>query len=471
MNAMTLPAEYRDDLEGIERSVAQAEPEKRQEIFAMSCREGVRWYTVKGVPQDEVLGRLEEIGIAGGIPPSEVQMALAAALANPYDPSVDGRRNAPDKSSNDPTEHRDARQAQDAGDHNLRPTPIRFPLVPFEALRPGIDPPYLVKGLIPRAGLTVAWGPPKCGKSFWAFDLAMRVALGWDYRGRRTQGGPVVYCAFEGADGFKNRAEAFRQRNLIEHTDPVSFALSPTPMDLVADHAALISDIRNQAGDHLPVLIVLDTLNRSLRGSESDDRDMTAYIKAADALREAFACAVLIVHHCGIDTTRPRGHTPLAGAVDAQLAVKRDQEDKIVVTVERMKDGAEGDTITSALEIVEVGTDSDDDTLYSCVVVETEASSRPAKNRQRMTDKQKLALDALDEVILSHGQTAPSKLELPTGNRAAERDLWREEMFRRGVLDPAASNPREDFRRLRFQLEARSLIGELDGLVWKAARD
>ena len=30
---------------------------------------------------------------------------------------------------------------------------------------------------IPRVGLVVVWGPPKCGKSFWAFDLAMHA---WD---------------------------------------------------------------------------------------------------------------------------------------------------------------------------------------------------------------------------------------------------------------------------------------------------
>jgi hypothetical protein len=39
---------------------------------------------------------------------------------------------------------------------------------------------------------------------------------------------------------------------------------------------------------------VLDTLNRSLAGSESDDEDMAAYVKAADAIREAFGCAVVI---------------------------------------------------------------------------------------------------------------------------------------------------------------------------------
>jgi len=39
-------------------------------------------------------------------------------------------------------------------------------------------------------------------KEFWAFDLATLSALGWEYRGRRVIAGAVVYCAFEGAEGF-----------------------------------------------------------------------------------------------------------------------------------------------------------------------------------------------------------------------------------------------------------------------------
>jgi len=39
-------------------------------------------------------------------------------------------------------------------------------LVPFDEIKLGAESRYLVKGLIPRVGLSVIWGPPKCGKSF-----------------------------------------------------------------------------------------------------------------------------------------------------------------------------------------------------------------------------------------------------------------------------------------------------------------
>src|SRR5262249_9392477 len=60
--------------------------------------------------------------------------------------------------------------------------------------------------------------------------------------------------------------------------------------------------------------------NRSLAGSESSDEDMTAYLNAADAISEAFGCVIIIVHHCGVDGTRPRGHTSVTGTADVQLA-------------------------------------------------------------------------------------------------------------------------------------------------------
>jgi AAA domain len=251
--------------------------------------------------------------------------------------------------------------------------PRRFQLVPFHELYPGVGSPYLVKGLIPRVGIVAVWGPPKCGKSFWTFDLAMHSALGRDYRGRRVVPGSVVYCAFEGADGFKARAAAFREHHRLGDVAEVPFFLVPSRMDLVRDHAGLIASIREQVGSENPVSVTLDTLNRSLAGSESSDEDMTAYLQAADAIREAFDCVVIIVHHCGVDGTRPRGHTSLTGTVDAQLAVKRDGAGNILVTVECMKDGPEGEVIASRLERVELGVDEDGDAITSCVVVPTEA--------------------------------------------------------------------------------------------------
>ena len=317
----------------------------------------------------------------------------------------------------------------------------RFNLIRFNAVLLSSSAAYLVKGLIPRGGLVVVWGPPKCGKSFWAFDLAMHIALGIPYRGRRVQQGAVVYLALEGGHGFRARVEAFRREHGV--TD-APFYLMTDRTGLVQDHAVLIAAIRRQIGTTLPALVVIDTLNRSLAGSESKDEDMAAYIRAADAIREAFDCAVVIVHHCGIDGTRPRGHTSLTGAADAQLSVERDTASNIVVTVEWMKDGREGDVIVSRLEQVELGNDEEGETVTSCVIAPVEGQPIRQPVNRRLSDRQRLALDALAECAAARGQPPPATLGLPAGLVVVTTADWREELYRRSVLDRDAASPRED---------------------------
>jgi hypothetical protein len=271
-------------------------------------------------------------------------------------------------------------------------------LVPFSAIALSPHRRDLVKGIIPRVGLTVVWGPPKCGKSFWLFDCMMHVALGREYRRRRVHQGPVVYCAFEGQTGIEARVEAFRRKSLGDHAGAVPFYLQPVTIDLVKDHAALIRVITETLADSpSPVAVALDTLKRSLGVSESKDEDMSAYIRAADAIRETFDCAVIIVHHCGVDGSRPRGHTALTGAVDAQLAVKRDAADNILVEIELAKDGPQGDTIISKLEVVIVGVDEDGEDISSCVIVPSDAIAGQHESGARMTKNQQTMFAILHE--------------------------------------------------------------------------
>jgi hypothetical protein len=327
-----------------------------------------------------------------------------------------------------------------------------FKLIPFDKIKLGTARRYLVKGLIPFPGLTVLWGLPKSGKSFWVFDLVMRVALGWDYRDRRVHQGPVVYCCFEGQAGIKARAEAFRQKFLEEYEEEVPFYLQPLSMDLVKDHGSLIDVI--QHCDIKPVAVVLDTLNRSLVGSESSDQDMTAYVRAADVIRDTFNCSVLIVHHCGINDSRPRGHTSLTGAADAQLEVKKDTSGNIFVTVEFMKDGEEGDTIASKLKSVEVGVDDDGEPITSCVVVETDAQKAKTKKGRSLSKRDVICQEALLQALAENGQTPPASNHIPDKVRVVSRSLWKRYAFAKGV----SGSESEEAKRKAFERGAESLV-------------
>ena len=188
----------------------------------------------------------------------------------------------------------------------------------------------------------------------------MHVACGWPYRGLRVKAGVACWSRRRG------RVQAPR-RGIPAHIPKSKGApyLMVTPLDLVKDHKALIASIRAQLpGDVDPAAVCIDTLNRSLVGSESSDEDMAAYVRAADAIRGAFDCAVPIIHHCGHNADRPRGHSSLLGAADVQIAVKREGPNT-VAQVEFAKDGPTGLEIVSKLVPVDVGKDEDDDMMTS----------------------------------------------------------------------------------------------------------
>jgi hypothetical protein len=95
------------------------------------------------------------------------------------------------KSHGDGTVHqrRDGTMGEKPEKGGTDPKPVVFKLVSFDDLTAPSADEYNVKGLFPRRGLVLVWGPPKCGKSFWVFDLVMHVALGREYRPPQGQGG------------------------------------------------------------------------------------------------------------------------------------------------------------------------------------------------------------------------------------------------------------------------------------------
>ena len=227
-----------------------------------------------------------------------------------------------------------------------------------------------------------------------------------------------------------------------------------------------------------PVLVVIDTLNRSLAGSENNDKDMAAYIRAADVIREAFGCTVAIIHHCGTSGDRPRGHTSLTGAAVAQLAVRRDATGIITVKVEWLKDGQEGEEIVSRLEQVELGADGYGDLIESCVVVaaaddpmarlmNTPASQIVRPATAKLKPKAKLGLDQLRACIAEIGQEAPVSPNIPARARGVTLEEWKDRLGKTAVIN-LNGNPRQEFKRIREELQNAKLIGIWNDFVWIA---
>ncbi len=350
----------------------------------------------------------------------------------------------------------------------------RFKLIPFADVALDKSPPYLVKDLVPRDGLTVIWGQSGCGKSFWTFDLAMHIALGWEYRGRSVLKSPVVYIAAEGPRGIRARTEAWRRTRLEAYEHIVPFWEVLTAVDLIQEWPELVDSIHAGTGQVGPAAIVIDTLNRSLTGSESSDEDMGAYLKAAAQIRENFpakdthpGCSVILVHHCGHDKTRLRGHTSLEAAADAIIAVKRQSDGLICTEVTKMRDGAEGDKTASRLKVVEVGTDSDGDAITSCIV-EPADDETPTPAAQRITGQARIALDLLRKAVVEEGQESPGGRHYPRGHfRVVPLDLWRRYCKTGGLTEGDSPEAfKKAFQRAREKLQTLGLIGIWNDLVW-----
>jgi hypothetical protein len=339
---------------------------------------------------------------------------------------------------------------------------IQFRLIAYKDMRPGIEPAYLVDELIPSAGLVLVWGKQKTFKSFWLLDLFLHVARGIPYRDHAIRQGAVVYCAFEGAHGFKGRVEAQRRYYKMSDNEDVPLYIMPGQADLIRDHKKLVADFSAQLGEIMPAAVVLDTLNRSLVGSESKDVDMTAYTAAAEAIRNAFGCVVIIVHHCGYDDTHARGHTSLPAAVDAELSISRAANSPLVaVTVIHMRDGPEGLIIRSRVQTVKLDPDQNGRPRSSLVIVPDDTPEVGGVSAGRPDTATPTFILAMQSALMASGEQF-----VPDGKpqvRAVAEDEVRK-VFHRHFID-AEGDPIKslDAQRKAFTRAVKKAI--TDGLV------
>lgn len=120
---------------------------------------------------------------------------------------------------------------------------------------------------------------------------------------------------------------------------------------------------------------------------------------------------------------------------------------------------------------VEIGTDDDGDPI-STLVVEANEGGRPTtsiaaqEKGPKLTDDQKLGLEALLTVTLEIGKPLPVSFGIPGNPRAVSVTSWRGELERRGIVDPNGPNPRQIYKRIHDGLCAKGKAAERDGQIW-----
>jgi hypothetical protein len=360
---------------------------------------------------------------------------------------------------------------------------FHFKLRRFKDIEINTKPDYVIKGLIPGNAFVVIWGPPKSGKSFTAFDMSMHVAGGFEYRGHRVRQGPVVYCALEGGGGFARRVKAWGQAHEAElrGLDP-PFYLMNVPMALVAEQDELIQDIEGQlptdgqvrTNGRLPTpplsTVIIDTLNRALGDLDENSSDMAKLVAAADAIRQHFKCTVIIVHHSGIDATRPRGHTSLRGAVDALIAVAKETSGLITVTVQEMRDDEPPPPFACRLERLEIACDDEGASIYSMVARPANPTRGASSSASKITAHQQRFLDILAEAVLMAPLEHKTYDNIPDGRIAITREWLKRCCITKGFLDreDRDNNQRAKLSNMITKLAGKHLIDAEGDYVWDA---
>jgi hypothetical protein len=337
---------------------------------------------------------------------------------------------------------------------------------------------WLVKGALVNNGLSSIFGGPGTSKTFLAIDLALCVAHGRDWFGRRVTKGAVVYVTGEGSSGLRQRTKAWRQENGGEPRVP--FVMVPTSVNLFDDDTgadALISDVAFHAQTlETPVrLIVLDTLSRMIgAGDEDKAKDINVVVQRAERLQRETGAHVLIVHHSGKDRDRGmRGSNALLGAVDAAVEVVKHESGLCEASFAKVKDGGDLETLRYRLSKSVLGVDEDGEDITSCVVCPADANEGATKESgPRLTNAEELGLRALKEALAEVGQQGVTT-RAPADVTAVTVETWREYAYRLGMVDndAKADAKRQAFYRVRQKLQVYGIIGIDGDWTWIAKKN
>jgi hypothetical protein len=251
-------------------------------------------------------------------------------------------------------------------------TDLMLPVVRAAELEePDHDHRWLVADLLPRRGVAMIGGAPKCAKSWAGLDLALSVASGTPCLGRFGVAEPapaLIYLAEDPAGVVKARLQGVcRNRGLDFTTLPVDVITIPTlRLDLERDRARLSETVRWRR----PRLLLLDPFVRLHRINENDAGEVSALLAYLRALEREYELAIVLVHHArknGNGGTQPgqglRGSGDFYAFVDSLLYLRRLRQELHLAIEHRaapapapVELALRGDETQTHLEIVRTGT-------------------------------------------------------------------------------------------------------------------
>jgi hypothetical protein len=307
-------------------------------------------------------------------------------------------------------------------------------------------PQWLIARHIPENSLIALFGRFSTCKSFLAISWALSIASGKPWLRRRAQQGDVVYISAEGTSGINKRALAFCKENglkeLPEKFHAITCAVDMTDQE-VLDYLALA--IKLKLKGEKPKLIVIDTLNRCFGGGdENSTKDMSAFVKGCDAMREEFGASVLIIHHTGHDPTRgSRGATSLPSAMDIAFLLTKPKGSSLAILKNEDPAKPHKDSAPlpdQALEFAEVEIDelepNEDDphATTSLVVRAANAEAAAEAERERAAKRRTGADETLDAIRACENGVTIVELMKTTGKPRSTIRSHRDKLLEAGRI-------------------------------------
>jgi len=374
---------------------------------------------------------------------------------------------------------------------------------------------WLIKGIIPSREAVLIYGAPQTGKSFETQNLAMHIARGIDFQGRRTKKAGVVYCAFEGGKGFKGRQMAYANHHAMTPDDDVDMVVLTRRADLFGndeDINGLIEEIRHWQGVFTSELglVVLDTWSAATPGAdENAGKDVSRVKERVMRIVNELGCAVIVVHHKPAAGGRPRGHGSLTGDFETTIDIDwltesgtrqdaprgphnsvKDQDKRPIrmAKVTKQREGEQGLSWRFVLRQEKIGVDADGDPVTSCVSVlpagvsaeerEAPTSGGTAKTEDgRFILKQNLAtaFRALCNALGEKGRDPPANLRIPPRMKVTTLAEWRDEYERLAAgEDEDPEKLKERVKKARDRAAERLLlsgfIGKDGDWVWRTGK-
>jgi AAA domain len=352
----------------------------------------------------------------------------------------------------------------------------RFKLVDWNDIIFDPNDEWRIEDILPLRGLGLVYGKQGSFKSFVAMNLALHVALGTAWAGKRVERGRIVYIAAEGGPGMPKRLAPHKAKHTMQRGQFALLSATPNLGAREGDLPALITAVKI-TGVH-PALIVIDTAAAAIGGADENGAGMAALIDNARRLAQHFDCFVLVVHHVGHDDTaqkRPRGWSGLGPALDVQILCERqEREMRTILTVQKQKEEADGICFEARLSRVVIAT-AENGKETSTLVVDSVRKADPGAapktdKRPEGTILRHELLDAYDRLAAnvehSHGLDFKSV-------RKVRVNAIRDDLKERGLIDMddetlvITPTGRTRFRRAKSELIGSKTLIEHKALIWR----